>query len=156
MRYIPKLSKFLKLSKLPTPLTHTVVNSRAHLLSKVGSYKARRKIPAMDSTKAYSHCRDIFVSRSRYAFITANNLSSKGSSSNAAIKPKAIAVATKCKGRRLKMGACSQLFKLALCGCYAPRPILLRHSSEGSSQMSQRSAIKTAKGSTWRTTLCWF
>ena len=67
-------------------------------------------------------------------------LLSKGSSSNAAIKPKAIAVATKCKGRRLKMGACSQLFKLALCGCYAPRPILLRRSSEGSSQMSQSSA----------------
>ena len=35
---------------------------------------------------------------------------------NAAIKPNAIAVATKCKGRRLKMGACSQLFKLALWG----------------------------------------
>ena len=33
---------------------------------------------------------------------------------NAAIKPNAIAVATKCKGRRLKMGACSQIFKLAL------------------------------------------
>ena len=72
MRYIPKLSKLLKFPKLPTPLFRTVVNSRTHLLSKVRSYKARRKIPAMDSTKAYSHCRDIFVSRSKCVLFTTN------------------------------------------------------------------------------------
>ena len=40
------------------------------LLSEWGRYNARQKIPTMDSTWAYSHCRDIFVSGSRCPAIT--------------------------------------------------------------------------------------